>query len=758
MKQGVFILFFLLLAAVLHAQEVPIGSWATHFTYNASKTVDNDGNGKIFAANVNLFVYDSNLDEYTTYSKINGLHDQEIKLIRYNRQDEYLIIIYENSNIDIFKDGTFYNLPSIKNAQGGDSKRIQDVYFYNHLIYLSSDLGVIVLNPNALEIKETYTLLYNNAQAKILSFCEFKNQFIACTDKGIFTTSVFNNAILDFNTWTYISALQINRILNLNDEALYFNDKNVLYRLTDINNSIVPFYNSPSEIISLNLGLNHVYTSEFGNNYAAIKKFDAQGNIMDSTFAIFAQDITEVGQGLYIADGYQGLQYLPNSSDKIKKNPDGPYSSDAYRVNYSDGKILLMAGGPASWQYAYNRNGFSVYDYKDWKWYNQFVGIKSMDTFMDVTQVVIDPVSKSYWMASYGGGLMEMKTDGSINIFKNNGAMIGAIGDPSGYRVLDLVYDDENNLWFTLHSSPNPLVVKKQDGTFQSFSLPFTNSEHWVFELCIDDAGQKWIVAPYGKGLIVYNDNHTIDNKSDDQSKLLRVGLGLGNLPSNFVNCVAKDRDGAIWVGTTEGIAIFNCPESVLSSANCSDAELKIVQYDANAGLLFHEESVRTIAVDGANNKWIGTTNGVWQISSDGETILQRFNTKNSPLPSDEINKIIIDPNEGTIFIATAKGLVSYRSSATAPKNNSDDLLIFPNPVPSQYEGTIAIKNLTEDADVRITDLSGQLVYKTKAQGGQAVWNGKTYTGQRPVTGVYYVFVTNKDGSQTKTGKFVFKE
>ena len=301
------------------------------------------------------------------------------------------------------------------------------------------------------------------------------------------------------------------------------------------------------------------------------------------------------------------------------------------------------------------------------------------------------------------------------------------------------------------------MVVKKADGSWQKFSFPYNVSEKSAGQIVIDEADQKWMIAPRGIGVYVLNDNKTIDNKNDDDIRLLSTGAGNGNLPNNNVNTIAKDRNGKIWIGTSDGIGIINCPESITSANGC-DAELKIVKYDLNAGLLFQRESVNAIAVDGANNKWIGTNNGVWLISDDAEKIIHRVTKDNSPMPSNDVRSIVIQPNSGEVFIATNEGLVSYRSEAIEPKEDNSTMTIFPNPVPSSYEGMIAIKNLVENADVRITDVAGQLVYRMKAQGGQAVWNGKNYLGVRPRTGVYYVFVSNADGSATNVGKFIFHE
>ena len=237
----------------------------------------------------------------------------------------------------------------------------------------------------------------------------------------------------------------------------------------------------------------------------------------------------------------------------------------------------------------------------------------------------------------------------------------------------------------------------------------------------------------------------------------LSTGAGYGNLPSNEVYSMAKDKNGKIWIGTGDGIAIFHCPESIFSSSGC-DAELKIVQYDLNAGLLFQREVVKTIAVDGANNKWIGTNNGVWLISDDGEKIIHRFTKENSPLPANEINKIVVHPQTGDVYIATNAGLISYRAEAIEGAKTQNNIRVFPNPVPSQYGGQIAIEGLTENADVRITDVAGRLVYRCTATGGRAVWNGKNYLGEKPHSGVYMVFASNNDGSQTKSTKFVIEE
>ncbi|MCZ0211577.1 hypothetical protein OZK63_40155, partial [Streptomyces sp. UMAF16] len=107
----------------------------------------------------------------------------------------------------------------------------------------------------------------------------------------------------------------------------------------------------------------------------------------------------------------------------------------------------------------------------------------------------------------------------------------------------------------------------------------------------------------------------------------------------------------------------------------------------------------------------------------------------NSPLPDNNVQKLVINPNTGEVFISTFTGIVSYRSTATEGTTTNDSVLVFPNPVPPGYSGTIAIRGVSENALVKIADLSGRLVYQTQALGGQAVWNGLNYKGEKVASG-----------------------
>jgi ligand-binding sensor domain-containing protein len=284
--------------------------------------------------------------------------------------------------------------------------------------------------------------------------------------------------------------------------------------------------------------------------------------------------------------------------------------------------------------------------------------------------------------------------------------------------------------------------------------VPFSLSNNAVSQIVIDNFNQQWIVSP-GNGLICFNSGQTIDNTGDDKWKFYATGRGAGNLPSNNVLCIAKDKNSFIWVGTAKGVGIVQCPQEVFGVQGC-DALLPIVQQDNFAGYLFGDEQVQTIAVDGADRKWVGTKNGAWLISPEGDKIIYRFTADNSPLFNNDVQKIAIDGKTGEVFFATAKGICSFRSTATEGTAENNNVLVFPNPVPPGYTGSIAIRGLAENATVKITELDGRLVYQTRALGGQAVWNGKNYKGGSVATGVYLVLVSDDTRTQKTAAKIVF--
>ena len=466
----------------------------------------------------------------------------------------------------------------------------------------------------------------------------------------------------------------------------------------------------------------------------------------------FPKNAIKVGADIWVADYFGGLIQCNNNYDQFI--PNGPLGKSNGEMVFQNDHLIVAAGSVNdAWNYQYNRDG--IFDYNNELWnYQGYYNRPQLDSVLDFVTIAADPDNASTWAGSFGGGLVNF-TDNNITIYKQkNSTLQPTIGDPGSYRVSGLAFDQNKNLWVANYGASKNLHVRKNDGTWKAFQIPFVLSENAVSQLLTDDANQIFIISPKGNGLICYNPGNNIDALTDDKWKNYLAGAGLGNLPSNNVLSIAKDKNGFIWVGTDKGIGIIQCSTEIFKGTGC-EAILPIIQQDRFAGLLFHDESVQCIAVDGANRKWVGTKNGVWLISADGDKIIYQFNTENSPLLNNDIKKIAIQPITGEVFIATANGICSFRSTATDAAEPNQSVLVFPNPVPPGYHGSIAIRGLANNALVKIAELNGTLVYQTRALGGQAIWDGNNYKGQKVASGVYLILVRDENGQEKIVTKIV---
>ena len=158
---------------------------------------------------------------------------------------------------------------------------------------------------------------------------------------------------------------------------------------------------------------------------------------------------------------------------------------------------------------------------------------------------------------------------------------------------------------------------------------------------------------------------------------------------------------------------------------------------------------ITCIAVDGANRKWIGTNgHGVYLISADNLSQLQHFTAENSPLLSNNIESIAINPNTGEVFMGTIAGLCSYQSDATEANDMADvnKVHAYPKRDTPSYTGVITVRGLSFNADVKITTTNGALVAQGRSNGGTFIWDGTNLNGQPVASGMYFVLSATEDG------------
>jgi hypothetical protein len=315
--------------------------------------------------------------------------------------------------------------------------------------------------------------------------------------------------------------------------------------------------------------------------------------------------------------------------------------------------------------------------------------------------------------------------------------------------------DKDRNLWITQTEVTGSIKVLKPDGVTWIVN-PLTIDADGIGDIIITRTGQKWIVLPRGYGLAVYDDNGTPSNFNDDRYIKMSV-TDSDNEIISYVYSIAEDLDGNIWVGTDMGPLIYYNPERVFEG-NLKAYRIKVPRNDGTglADYMLGTETITSISVDGANRKWLGTmSSGAYLLSADGTKQLKNLTEENSPLFSNVIASVSVDNKTGDVWLATSKGIISYRGDAVAGKESFTNVYSFPNPVRHDFTGNVTITGLVRDTEIRITDVSGNLVYKTRSDGGMASWDLTTYNGKRVATGVYIVFCASSDGSQSCVTKIL---
>ena len=696
------------------------------------------------------------------YSRVTGLAETGISAIQYDIPNHKLFIAYSNSNIDIVYRNDIYNVPDIKRDNIVGDKTIYNIYPLGKNYYLSTGLGVIVIDGDRYEIKDSWFIGTGGNLLKVNGFGSDAGFFYAATDAGLKKALLNAPNPADPASWQTVSgtnglptgscknvfSLQNKMIAEKNDSLFVQNGT-----------SWSLFYTDGWPFVSSNTSENKIQICERQpNGSSRVIILNSDGTIfrtLGNVAAIsFPRKAILYNNDPWVADQFACLSKFGAGSSYqqfVLNSPQGIASGEMLVYN----SVFYATAGSVNdaWNYQYNGDGIFIFKEGSWTNINRYK-YPVLDTLLDFLTIAIDKRDESAWGGSFGGGLLHIKPGPVFEIFKQNN--IGAtVNDPTSYRVAGLAFDDENNLWISNFGSVQPLRVRKADGSWKNFSLPFSLFENALGQILVDDNNFKWIVAPLGNGLVCYDHGASIDNTGDDKWKRYGMGAGNGNLPGNDVFCVAKDKSGFIWVGTNDGVGVVQCPEQAVGSNSC-DAIWPIVPNGNFAGYLFKGQQVRSIAVDGADRKWVATKNGVFLVNASGEKVIYRFTEDNSPLLSSDVKKITIDGKTGETYFATAKGICSFRSTATEGGEKNEDVLVFPNPVPPGYTGSIAIRGLVNNAIVKITELDGRLVFQTRALGGQAIWDGKNYRGQQISSGVYLVLVSDDERKEHTAAKIFF--
>jgi hypothetical protein len=746
--------------------DLKIGEWRAFQPYHLGRSVTQSAEAVFYATGLSVLSIDKSDFAIERFDKVTGLSDVGAELVRYNAATKSLLVIYENTNIDIFDPETnrVTNLPDIKNNVSivGD-RSVYDISFKGDTAVLACGFGVVLLNLRRGEfISTTFT------QQSVTSVASFENVFYAATSSGIYKAffSAQRN-IGDFANWKKLGAAEGLRPQYVSRQLKVFNNK----LFFDLNDSLMVFEQNRPKLVKYVSGSSVNFMSAEGKSLVAcfscnplcgsqIFMFDpnlntrlAPRNCADLPYYAVEDERGRIWEGdEYL---YYRFQTAPTDATCQIKEFNAPFSRFSSDIAVSDSLVVFASGGVTLSGNPLNRPfGFSTYKAGIWanhSYLSKNRTILESRVFEDAYRVAINPANGHAFLGSFARGMVEMNGDEVVKVFTPaNSTLRAGVADASRVRVSGLVFDKKGNLWVANNNANEPLSVLKPDGKWQTVGnlQDFTN----IFQLIIDPSGNKWGLLIGSKtGAIIFNEGKSLDDATDDKFRFVDNANLPKELESARINCLVPDLDGKVWVGTNNGIAVFECGGDPFRT-NCN-ARVVISSLDGIGEYLLKDKNVQAIAVDGANRKWFGTTAGIFVQSDDGKIEVAKFNVENSPLLSNNITTLTIRQSTGEVFIGTDKGLMVLKMDATeGGEFHKTNVEVYPNPIRPDYAGPIAMKGFARDSNIKITDVNGHIVFETRALGGQAIWNGQDFSGKRVPTGVYFVLATSTENIDAATG------
>lgn len=783
MKKRIFFTGFLLFVfACTMWSQVAMGKWSTHFAYNSVSQIAQSDN-KIYAiSNGALFSMDKQDGNIEFYSKLSGLNDATVSRIEYDPIDKLLLIIYDNGNIDVLSNSGITNLPDFFNKQMSTSKAVNQIQFYENKAYLSCNFGIIVLNMAKKEVADTYYIGPNASEVKVLNTTVNNGIIFALTASTIFRASANDPNLVNYANWSTTTGLpgsgDYQKMGSFGGQLILLRG-GYLYK-QETNNSWTPVLPAISvsdfNVTTISLNVFAGNTTYLINSLFNVSPITTLGTITDAEYD--GQNST-----YYFAANNLGIiSYKQTGSETPVVNyikPAGPAVNIPWDMTFAGKKLFVVPGGRWSDQ---NLTPGAVMMYENGIWTNilgstiQNITGKPVLDFMNVAVDLTDPADPNepkyshFFVTSYGTGLYEFKNNAFVKLYNESNSTINSIypGDPLYMRLDGAVYDKKGNLFLANSQVASCIKVLLANGTWTQLNYPNT-VQPTLGKIIINslNANQKWLISARSGDIIVFDDNGTITDQSDDKSAIITPfnypetdnagNVKIVPITPGGIYSIAQDKNGVIWVGTNVGPFLFNNLSKVYDP-NYTCSRVKIPRNDSTnlADYLLVGESIQAIAIDGANRKWLGTkSSGVYLMSENGQQTIQHFTISNSPLLSNNVMSLAINPLTGEVFFGTDQGIISYQSDANEAGATFGDVYAYPNPVRQGYTGVVTITGLMEKTQVKITDITGNLICETISNGSIATWDCKDVHGRKVNTGIYLAICANADGTQSAITKIL---
>ncbi len=723
------------LPPLLQAQNsVPIGTWRTHFSYHQVNhlAVTPD---QVYAAAANgLFSVSRTDGSVRILSKNDGFSDVGVVALAYEPASGALLLAYRSGRIDLLIDGEIRTFDLLERATEQQPEVIHDIHWQGGTAFVSTSQGVrvLTLTERGLQIAASYTRLSATGDPlTIYNATTSGDSIFLATDEGIIANALaVTTNRQDFRTWRRpppppgVRESEVRHVAYHNGTLYAAYDRVGLFRWRS-------GQWQPTELTTT-----RPFRALRAIANSLVAATDEQVVILDSSSVVSnvpglaSQDAEVDEQGtLWIADRQQGLLRFSDGAF-ASFLPSGPASDNLPVVRWVHDRLLALDASPDG--------RFSAFGQGQWTIYTP------PPPGAQIRDAAYDPSTHAYYLASFGEGLL--RWDGQQEFLA-----VPPPDDQAGQEKFTALTYREGQLWVGQFGNTASLLSFSPIESVWQTVANLALQAVYPRRLSADFNGSLWMTTGNANdsdasGTDMPGTDVLVFNPSTDEVQSVAASTSAADLPGRLITDLVVDRNGLVWIGGDQGVAYFPNPGRVFS-------DVLLVRPVFERQFLLRDEHVTCLAVDGGNRKWVGTRNGLWLFSETGEELVQRFTQENSPLISDVVLDVAINPLDGEVFVATDRGLVSYRGGATEGNIAHQSVEVFPNPVRSSFGGTVGIRGLAQDAIVKITTVSGALVRELRAQGGTATWDGRNQGGQAVGTGVYLLFSATADGEETYVGK-----
>ncbi|WP_339919148.1 T9SS type A sorting domain-containing protein [uncultured Flavobacterium sp.] len=757
MKKIFYSLLILLLTQMGFSQNNLL--WQGYFSYNEIKDVSASST-TIFAASENaLFSKNTTDNQIKTTNTVDGLSGQTISSLYYSAIFNKTLIGYENGLMIVINesDGSMLKVVDIINKQlPANMKKVNHFMEFDGIVYVSCDFGIVQFDLKSMLFGDTYFIGDEGAEISVRQTAVHNGSIYAATDNGVRRAAISSKNLNDYKQWELVTTGSWSGIEVFGTELIAVNNSGNVNKYNANTNSFVGFTTLSQPALDIRANGTYLILTTAANVYVYSKQLilvrQINNNQIPDYIPVFSC-ATSINDVIYIGTKENGLLTTTIATVSVFENttPMGPSRNNIFAFQTTSSSLWAVYG---DYDFAYNPydlDSYGISKYSQSGWLN--IPYKSVLGTKSICRITVNPNKEDeVYASSFFSGLLKIEADKPSFLYNqtNSGLESLSFVGPNYFdvRINGAAFDKNGAFWVTNSRVKNGLKVLKTSGDWQSFStdnILDASEDNSFGRMVIDKNGTKWM-ATNRDGVVGFNE-------SNNTFKKITMGTDKGNLPASDVRALAIDNRNQLWIGTIKGLRVLSNVGS-FQTADQLTANPIIILDDNLAQELLYEQFITDISVDGANNKWIGTADsGLFMVSANGQETKYHFTINNSPLPSNVINDIDINSTTGEVFIATAKGLISFKGIATAASEDLSNAYVYPNPVRPEYDGTVKIAGLINKANVKITDIAGNLVYEVISEGGTIEWDTTAFGKYKVASGVYMIFISAQDGVETKVKK-----